>query len=147
MKGELEKFFKMKSIPELLKRVFQICSLLLILGCEREDPTIFSVDVVDLNTGSKIPDATLLLSIYEKPPSIMTLPGIIRTDTIQTDNQGYFRLVVPYDERYSRFTISALKKVGNDTYEFVNSEADCNPYDCSSFRPGQIYIFKLKVGL
>jgi hypothetical protein len=147
MKDELEKFFKMKSMPELLNRVFQICSVLLILGCESENPTIFSVDVVDLNTGNKIPGATLLLSIYEKPASIMTLPGIIRTYTIQTDNQGYFRLLVPYDERYSRFTISALKKVGNDTYEFVNSEDGCNPYDCSSFRPGQVYKFKLKTVL
>ncbi len=147
MKGELEKLLKMKSIPNLFKRVFLIYSLLLILGCEREDPTLFSVDVVDLKTDNKIPDATLLLSIYEKPPSIMTLPSIIRTDTIQTDSQGYIRWVVPYDERYSRFTIAMLKKVGIDNYEFVNAEADCNPYDCGSFRPGQIYKFKLKVGL
>ena len=131
----------------LAKGVLQICFLLAILSCESENPTLFSVNVVDFKTGNKIPEATLLLSIYEKPASIMNLPGIIRTDTIQTDNQGYFRLVVPYDEQYSRFTISALKKVGNDTYEFVNSEEDCNPYDCSSFRPGQVYKFKLKVGL
>ena len=147
MKGELEKLLKMKSISNLFKRVIQICSLLLILGCKREEPTLFSVDVVDLKTGIKIPGATILLSIYEKPSSILTLPGIIRTDTIQTDSQGYFRFVVPYYERYSRFTIAVLKKVGNASYEFVNAEGDCNPYDCSLFRPGQIYKFKLKVGL
>lgn len=137
----------MKSIPNLFKRVFQICSVLLILSCEREDPTIFSVEVVDLKTGNKIPEATLLLSIYERPRSIMTLPNIIKTDTIETDSQGYFKLVVPYDERYSRFTISVLKKVGNNTYEFINLEEDCNPYDCSSFRAGYVYKFKLKTDL
>jgi hypothetical protein len=74
----------------------------LIQSCEREDPTVFSGEVVDLLTGSENPGVTLLVSVYEKPPSFLTLSGIIREDTIKTDSQRKFRLVIPYSGQYSR---------------------------------------------
>lgn len=128
-----------------LKRVLQLFCLLLIQSCGPEDPTVFSGEVVDTATDREIPGVTLLVSVYEKAP-FLTLPGIIRLDTIETDSQGKFRLVVPYNEQYSRFTIHVLKEVTTDTYEFVNGK-DCSPFDCSSFKAGNIYKFKLKIPL
>ncbi|RIW14130.1 hypothetical protein D0X99_15120 [Algoriphagus lacus] len=128
-----------------LKKALQLFCLLLIQSCGPEDPTIFSGEVVDTATDREIPGVTLLVSVYEKAP-FLTLPGIIREDTLDTDSQGKFRLLVPFSEQYSRFTISVLKEVATDTYEFVNGK-DCSPYDCSSFRAGNIYKFKLKIPL
>ena len=137
----------MKSNYRLVKNILGIICMLLIQSCEREDPTVFSGEVVDLSTGSEIPGVTLLVSVYEKPPSFLTLPSIIREDTIETDSQGHFGLVVPYNEQYSRFAINVLKEEANGTYVFVNGGRDCSPYDCSSFKAGNVYKFKLKIPL
>lgn len=128
-----------------LKIALQLFCLLLIQSCGPEDPTVFSGEVVDTATDREIPGVTLLVSVYEKAP-FLTLPGIIREDTLETDSQGKFRLVVPYNEQYSRFTINVLKEVTTDAYEFVNGK-DCSPFDCSSFKAGNIYKFKLKIPL
>lgn len=130
----------------LVSNILGITCILSILSCEIEDPTVFSVDVVDKVTGSVIPNVTILVSVYEKPPSLMTLPNIIRLDTTETDSLGHIRLVVPYNEQYSRFTLKVMKEVATDTYEFVNGK-DCSPYDCSSFKAGNVYKFKLKIPL
>lgn len=137
----------MNSSYRLVKNILGIICIFLIQSCEREDPTVFSGDVVDLLTGSVIPGVTLLISGYEKPPSFLTLPSIIREDTIETDSQGKFRLVIPYNDQYSRFTINVLKEEITGIYEFVNGETDCTPYDCSSFKAGNVYKFKLKIPL
>lgn len=107
---------------------------------------MFSGEVVDLRTGSAIPGVTLLVSVYEKAP-LLTIPGIIREDTLETDSQGKFRLVVPFDERYSRFTLNVLKEVSTGTFEYLNGEQDCSPYDCSEFIPGKVYKLRLKIPL
>ncbi|WP_133557228.1 hypothetical protein [Algoriphagus boseongensis] len=124
----------------------QFFCVLLIQGCEIEEPTIFSGEVVDLQTGREIPKVTLLFSVYEKSP-FLTIPSIVREDTVETDSQGKFHLVVPYNEQYSRFTINVLKKLSNGSFEFVNESRDCSPYDCSSFKAGNAYKFKLKIPL
>lgn len=129
-----------------VKIVMQIFCALLIQSCEVENPTIFSGEVVDLQTGREIPNVTLVLSVYEKSP-FLTIPSIVRVDTVQTDSLGKFRLVVPYNERYSRFTLKVLKKLADGSLEFVNGNRDCTPYDCSSFKPGNAYKFKLKIPL
>lgn len=136
----------MKSNYRLVKNILVIICMLLIQSCEREDPTVFSVNVVDILTGSEIPGITVLFSAYEKPPSFLTLPNIIRLDTIETDSLGHLRLVVPYNEQYSRFTLKVMKEVSTDTYEFINGK-DCSPYDCGSFKAGNVYKFKLKIPL
>ena len=140
------KFFNMKPIYSLFKKVLPIFCVLLVQSCEVENPTIFSGEVVDLETGQEIPEVTLLVSVYEKSP-LLTLPGIIRVDTVQTDSQGKFRLMVPYNEQYSRFTLNVLKKLADGSLEFVNGNRDCSPYDCNSFKPGNAYKFKLKIPL
>lgn len=136
----------MNSSYRLVKNILGLICMLLIQSCEREDPTVFSGEVVDLLTGSEIAEVTLLVSVYEKAP-FLTLLSIIREDTIETDIQGKFHLVVPYNDQYSRFTINVLKEVASGTYEFVNGETDCSPYDCSSFKAGNVYKFKLRVPL
>lgn len=85
-----------------LKKALQLFCILLIQSCGPEDPTVLSGEVIDLRTNSEIPGVTVLVSTYEKAP-FLTLPGIIREDTIETDSLGKFRLVVPYNEQYSRF--------------------------------------------
>lgn len=137
----------MNSSCRLVKNILGIICILFIQSCEREDPTLFSGEVVDLSTGNVIPGVTLLVSVYEKPPSFLTLPGIIREDTIEADSQGKFRLLIPYNDQYSRFTIHVLKEGPTGIYEFVNGETDCSPYDCSSFKAGSVYKFKLKIPL
>ena len=136
----------MKPIYSLFKKVLPIFCVLLVQSCEVENPTIFSGEVVDLETGQEIPEVTLVVSVYEKSP-FLTIPSIIREDTVQTDSQGKFRLVVPYNEQYSRFTLNVLKKLADGNLEFVNGNRDCSPYDCSSFKPGNAYQFKLKIPL
>lgn len=136
----------MKPNNKLVKKILQIFCMLLIQSCEREDPTVFSVNVEDIVTGSEIPGVSVLVSVYEKS-AFLTLPGIIREDTIETDSRGYFHLVVPYNEQYSRFTINVLKEGANDTYEFVRGEMECSPYDCSSFKAGNVYKFRLQISL
>ena len=136
----------MKQKYNFLKKALQLCGILLIQSCGPEDPTVFSGEVVDLRTDREIPGVILLVSVYEKAP-LLTLPGLIREDTIETDSEGKFRLVVPYNEQYSRFTINVLKEVGAGTFEFANGESDCSPYDCSSFIAGKVYKFRLKVPL
>ena len=131
-------------IPTFWKGFVQIFIALLLSGCEREDPTIFSGDVVDMATGRKIPGVTLLFSVYEKS-TFLTLPGIIRLDTVKTDAQGHFNLVFPYDERYSRFSLEVLKEAANGSFDYIRGEKDCTPYDCSSFRSGYAYKFLLKI--
>ena len=61
----------------LVKNIMGVTCMLLMLSCEREDPTVFPGEVVDLSTDSEIPGVTLLVSVYEKPPSFLTLPSII----------------------------------------------------------------------
>lgn len=134
------------SVGNLFRAVLLILGVLLMQSCEIEKPTAFSVDVVDWETGEEIPGVTLLVSVYEKT-SFLSLPGIIRQDTIETDGQGHFSLVVPYDERFSRFTINVLKEIASDIYVYVNGKKDCSPYDCSSFFRGHAYKFKLKIPL
>ncbi|RIW12891.1 hypothetical protein D0X99_17480 [Algoriphagus lacus] len=93
--------------------------MVLIQSCGLEDPTVLSGEVVGLRTDSEISSVTLLVGVYEKTP-FPTIPSIIREDTIETDSQGKFRVVVPHNEQYSRFTINVLKKVANDTNVFFN---------------------------
>ncbi len=133
-------------VVNLFKAVWLILGALLIQSCEIEKPTAFSVDVVDVGTAEEIPGVTLLVSVYEKT-SFLSLPRVIRQDTFETDAQGHFSLVVPYDEQISRFSINVLKQLANDTYTFANVETDCSPYDCSSFFRGYAYKFKLKISL
>lgn len=135
----------MKQNFNFFKKALQLFCLILIQSCGPEDPTVFSGEVVDLRTGSEIPGVTLLVSVYEKSP-LLTIPGIIREDTLETDSQGKFRLVVPFDERYSRFTLNVLKEVIPGIYEFADGK-DCSPYDCSSLIPGKVYQFRLKIPL
>lgn len=134
----------MRVASNFFKNLLLFAAMLSIQSCEREVPTAFSGDVVDTVTGNNIPGVTLLVSYYNRAP-LLTLAGIIRMDTIQTDGQGHFNLVVPYTERLSRFSINVLRKVGNQTFEFVNTETDCSPYDCDSFLAGYAYKFELKI--
>lgn len=137
----------MKPKRKLLNTILLLFCMVLTQGCEKEDPTVFSGEVIDFSTNNEIPGVTLLFSVYEKSPSFLTLPSIIREDTIRTDSQGHFRLVVPYNEKYSRFTINVLKEEVNNTFSYVNGETDCSPYDCSSFKAGNVYKFKLRIHL
>jgi len=77
-------------VVNLFKAVWLILGALLIQSCEIEKPTAFSVDVVDWETGEKIPGVTLLVSVYEKT-SFLSLAGVIRRDTIETDAQEHFK--------------------------------------------------------
>ena len=135
----------MKQNYKSVKRILQLICLLLIQSCISEDPTLLSGKVVDTKTERGIPGVTVLISAYEKAP-FLTLPGIVREDTIETDSQGKFRLVVPYNEQVSRFTVTILKEVATGTYEFANGQ-DCSPYDCSSFLPGKTHQFTVKIPL
>ena len=135
----------MKQNYNSVKRILQLICLLLTQSCISEDPTILSGKVVDTKTERGIPGVTVLISAYEKAP-FLTLPSIIREDTLISDSQGKFRLVIPHNEQYSRFTITILKEVASDTYEFANGQ-DCSPYDCSSFLPGKVHQFTVKIPL
>jgi hypothetical protein len=105
----------MKQKYKSIKRILQLICLLLTQSCISEDPTILSGKVVDTKTDAGIPGVTVLISAYEKAP-FLTLPGIIREDTLISDSQGKFRLMVPYNEQYSRFTVTILKEVASDTF-------------------------------
>ena len=135
----------MKQNYKSVKRILQLICLLLTQSCISEDPTVLSGKVVDTKTERGIPGVTVLISAYEKAP-FLTLPSIIREDTLLSDSQGKFRLVIPHNEQYSRFTITILKEVASDTYEFANGQ-DCSPYDCSSFLPGKVHQFTVKIPL
>jgi hypothetical protein len=135
----------MKQNYNSVKRLMQLLILLLIQSCVSEDPTVLSGEVVDTKTGLKIPGVTVLVSVYEKA-SFLTIPALYKEDTLVSDSQGKFRLVAPYNEQYSRFTINVLKEVAPDTFEFANGK-DCSPYDCNSFLPGKVHQFKLRIPL
>ena len=135
----------MKQNYNSVKRIMQLIYLLLTLSCVSEDPTILSGKVVDTKTERGIPGVTVLISAYEKAP-FLTLPSIIREDTLISDSQGKFRLMVPYNEQVSRFTITILKEVATGTYEFAKGK-DCSPYDCSSFLPGKVHQFRVRIPL
>jgi hypothetical protein len=135
----------MKQNYKSVKRILQLICLLLTQSCISEDPTILSGKVVDTKTDAGIPGVTVLISAYEKAP-FLTLPSIIREDTLISDSQGKFRLVIPYNELYSRFTINILKEVSDGAYEFAKGQ-DCSPYDCNSFLPGKVHQFKLRIPL
>ena len=135
----------MKQNYKSVKRILQLLILLLIQSCVSEDPTVLSGKVVDTKTERGIPGVTVLISAYEKAP-FLTLPSIIREDTLVSDGQGKFRLVIPHNEQYSRFTITILKEVATGTYEFAKRQ-DCSPYDCSSFLPGKVHQFTVKIPL
>lgn len=128
-----------------LKKALQLYCILLIQSCVSENPTILSGEAVDTKTGGGIPGVIVLISAYEKAP-FLTLPSIIREDTLVSDSQGKFRLMVPYNELYSRFTINILKEVSDGAYEFANGK-DCSPYDCNSFLPGKAHKFTVKIPL
>lgn len=98
---------------------------------------------MDTKTGGGIPGVIVLISAYEKAP-FLTLPSIIREEPLVSDSQGKFRLVVPYNEQYSRFSINILKEVASGTYEFANGK-DCSPYDCNLFLPGKVHQFTVKI--
>lgn len=140
-----KKQLKKKQSSGLFKIALQLSYLLLIQSCVSEDPTILSGKVVDTKTDAGIPGVTVLISAYEKAP-FLTLPSIIREDTLISDSQGKFRLVAPYNEGYSRFTINVLKEVASGTFEFANGQ-DCSPYDCNSFLPGKVHQFKVRIPL
>lgn len=135
----------MKPNNKLLNTIFLLFCMVLVQSCQIKDSTVFSGEVVDISTNNKIPGVTLFFSVYEKPPSFLILPNIIREDTIKSDSQGHFRLVFPYNENYSRFTIDVLKEEDKNTFSFINVERDCSPYDCSSFKAGNVYKFKVKI--
>lgn len=129
----------------LLKKALLLSCILLIQSCVSEDPTVLSGEVVDTKTGLKIPGVTVLVSVYEKA-SFLTIPALYREDTLVSDSQGKFRLVAPYNEGYSRFTINVLKEVASGTFEFASGQ-DCSPYDCNSFLPGKVHQFKVRIPL
>ena len=133
----------MKQNYNSVKRIMQLLILLLIQSCVSEDPTILSGKVVDTKTDAGIPGVTVLISAYETAP-FLTIPSNIREDTLLSDSQGKFRLVIPYNEQVSRFTVTILKEVATGTYEFANGQ-DCSPYDCSSFLPGKVHQFTVKI--
>lgn len=140
-----KKQLKKKQSSGLFKIALQLSYLLLIQSCVSEDPTILSGKVVDTKTDAGIPGVTVLISAYEKAP-FLTLPSIIREDTLISDSQGKFRLLAPYNEQVSRFTVNILKEVASGTFEFVKGK-DCSPYDCSSFLPGKVHQFTVKIPL
>jgi hypothetical protein len=75
--------------------------------------------------------------------SIYTYPII--NFTVPLDQDGGFRLVVPFQEGLRNFSVQALPDNGPETVPFDISLMDCSPFNCEHFLVGKTYKFDIRI--
>ena len=120
-----------------------IAACLSALSCEQEpSQTIFEGKVLSRDKGVPLTDVYVYItghgiaSIYSYPIINFTVP---------VNEDGGFRLVVPYQDGLRNFSVMVSPDNGPDTVPFDITRIDCSPFKCEHFRVGKTYKFDIRV--
>lgn len=120
-----------------------IATCLSVLACEQEPrQTVFEGKVLSRDNGVPLTDVFVYITGY-RIASIYRYPII--NFTVPVDQDGGFRLVVPYQEGLKNFSVQILPDNGPETVPFDISLMDCSPNNCEHFLAGKTYKFDIRV--